>query len=244
MVKFDPRVKLFIIIALLVIIFVKTNLLFQSIILLLFVLFLILSKYLNRVIDSVRLFLVFIPLTLTIHVIFTSLNFSIGGVRFTFSYEGLLVSIMFTIRLLNLFLVSGFAFNWINGIELIDSVYSILCPLKKLKFPVDDLFMIIFIGIRFFPIVKREVKDIDQSYRNFFNVDRNSTVIGRIKEFKNILSPLMVYILKKADTLSLSMYIRGYGEGKRTYYKRLKFVLKDWILFLLITSFAITIIYV
>ncbi len=57
--------------------------------------------------------------------------------------------------------------------------------------------------------------------------------VKKIKTFAPIAFPLVFIAIEKADRLGLSMELRGYGSGRRTYYKKLRFTSLDWVFLIL-----------
>jgi energy-coupling factor transport system permease protein len=127
----------------------------------------------------------------------------------------------------------AFSLRWINAVELLDCFYVILKPLKRLKLPIDDLFQVIFLAVRFFPLVKEEYLRLDEGWKSFAKSSENS-IKKKILNVRDRLIPLMIFSFRKAETIADSMVIRGYGSvDNRSYYSNLKFETKD-IIFTLI----------
>lgn len=217
--KLDPRGKLLWIVGIAVIIFSAKSLIYQVII---FVIIVLASKLIFRssrkILKPIRYLLILLPITFLIHLLSSTNSLSLNN---------LALPAMFTLRLGNFFLLMGFSLQWINAIELLDSIYIILRPLKRLKLPVDDLFQVIFLAVRFFPLVKEEYLGLDEGWRSFAKGSENS-IKKRILNVRNRLIPLMIFSFRKAETIADSMVIRGYGSvNNRSYYSNLKFETKD-----------------
>jgi len=136
--------------------------------------------------------------------------------------------LLFTIRVGNLILYMAFALKWIRDIEFLDAIYHILKPLRRLKWQVDDFFQIIFISVKFFPILREEYTRLDEGWKTFTTV-QDRTLSDRIKRVRDSVIPLMIFSFQRAETLADAMTIRGYGStSRRSYYGQLKFTYTDW----------------
>lgn len=172
----------------------------------------------RRLIKSIRYFLIFLPLTLAIHLIFTGgiLGLLIGK---PFESIDLQMPLMFTIRIGNFLFLMAFVFQWIGAVETLDCVYWSIRPLKKFGVRTDDLFQVVFIAVQFFPIVKEEYRRLDQGWRSFLASD-TSSARKRILHVRERLIPLMIFSFRKAETLAEAMTVRGYAgrSDHRSYY--------------------------
>ncbi len=228
--NFDPRAKLIWAIGGIAVIFSTQSLLGQICI---FMVIIILTKLvlssLIRTFKSVKYLLIFLPITFLIHLIFSTNVFSTlfkEGVYYI-DWKEILLPVKFTFRLGNLLLFMAFLINWINSLEFLDCIYSILKPFRRLNIPVDDLFQVIFIAVRFFPIMREEYWRLDEGWKTFIK-DQKESVRNKILNVRETLIPLMIFSFRKAETLADAMMIRGYGIcNKRTYYSHLKFKMED-----------------
>ncbi|PIS28981.1 MAG: hypothetical protein COT43_05130 [Candidatus Marinimicrobia bacterium CG08_land_8_20_14_0_20_45_22] len=171
----------------------------------------------RRLIKPIRYFLIFLPLTLAIHLIFTGgiLGILVGK---PMGSVDLWMPLMFTIRMGNFLFLMAFVFQWIGAVETLDCIYWSIRPLKKLGVRTDDLFQVVFIAVQFFPIVKEEYRRIDRGWKSFISSD-TSSLRKRILNVRDRLIPLMIFSFRKAETLAEAMSVRGYsGSSKRSYY--------------------------
>ncbi|RKY46643.1 MAG: hypothetical protein DRP88_06145 [Candidatus Neomarinimicrobiota bacterium] len=231
MVRLDPRTKIFIVLMFLAFIFIKTPVWWQVGFSCILLLTIFLSGKHKKIFSSVRYFLYFVPLTFLIHMLLSSVSLSFKEIGLSIESEDVVRSIMFTLRILNMFLVMGFALHWIGGLDILDSVYVLLRPLSRIGLWVDDIFVAVIIGLRFFPIVKKEYREIRDGYRAFFGVGSENSLSGKVLETKNLMVPLMVSVFRKADVLSCSMKVRGYGQKRRSCFRKLAFNRYDYMIF-------------
>ena len=103
---------------------------------------------------------------------------------------------------------------------------------EKLKVPFDYAFMFTT-TLRFIPIILSEVSTIYQAQLSRAHAVEGWNPIKKLKAFAPIVFPIIFIAIEKADRLGLSMELRGYKSGKRTYLKKLRFSIIDEGAFLL-----------
>jgi energy-coupling factor transport system permease protein len=111
-----------------------------------------------------------------------------------------------------------------SPITLTDSIESLLNPLKRLKFPVHELAMMMTIALRFIPTLIEETdKIISAQKARGANFDTGG-IMQRAKALVPILIPLFISAFKRANELAVAMECRCYRGGVgRTRLKQLKF---------------------
>ena len=98
--------------------------------------------------------------------------------------------------------------------------------------PVDDLGLILFIALRFIPILYQEFTAIKQA-QMIRGVSFTGSLVDRIRKTTSILIPVFVAAINRADDLALAMEARGYRSGcPRTFYTRAMFGKREWIFML------------
>lgn len=226
----DPRAKIIWSLVWLIIIFIVYNIIGQLIVLLGIIVIIKLNRVsLRSVLKAVRYLLIFLPVTFLVHFFFSSRgwDFIIGKTHYISNMIN--QPVMFTLRMGNLILLMSFLLKWIGDIEFLDAIYHTLKPLRRLKLSVDDFFQIIFIAVRFFPILKEEYIRLDEGWKSFVKV-KNSKLSERINRARDSVIPLMIFSFQRAETLADAMVIRGYGSQiERSYYQPLRFGYKDWL---------------
>ncbi len=103
-----------------------------------------------------------------------------------------------------------------SPIMLTDGLESLLNPLKKLKFPVHELSMMMSIALRFIPTLIEETDKIMSAQKSRgANFDTGS-FISRAKALIPVLVPLFINAFRRAEDLALAMECRCYrgGEGR------------------------------
>ncbi len=179
----------------------------------------------KKLLSTTRFLQLLLPLTFVLQVIFTLIS-NWQGWQETDWLAIFHTAFFYTFRIANLLLVMALAFNWLNALELLDAIYHWLQPLRRLHLPVDDLFQMIFIAIRFFPEVKVRFQQIQSCWQNFGPTAQSLT--ERLKLLREIIIPVMIVSFRKAEILSDAMTIRGYSNtNQRTYYGALHWTKRD-----------------
>lgn len=104
--------------------------------------------------------------------------------------------------------------------ELADAFTRLLRPLEKLRVPVSDLGLIMFMAIRFIPILYQEFVAI-RNAQMIRGVRFSGSLINRIRKTFYIILPVFVAAIQRADELAVAIEARGYGRlPHRTCYGR------------------------
>lgn len=130
---------------------------------------------------------------------------------------GITRAVVYSARLVLLFLDGGLLLATTQPLDLIDSLTKILSPLSKFKIPISQISFIIMLSLRFFPIIANNVTIIKNAQIcRGASFDRGS-INCRLKTFFSILMPILVSSIRQAEELSLSLLSRNYEPGaKRT----------------------------
>ena len=115
-----------------------------------------------------------------------------------------------------------------SPIALTDGIESLLSPLKKLRFPVHELAMMMSIALRFIPTLIEETDKIISAQKARGADFETGNLFRRAKALIPILVPLFISAFRRADELATAMECRCYhgGEG-RTKMKQLHFRFRD-----------------
>jgi energy-coupling factor transport system permease protein len=152
---------------------------------------------------------------------------------------GIFISLRFTL----LILVTSILTLTTTPIEITDGMEYLLNPLRKIKFPVHELALMISISLRFIPTLIEETDKIMKAQTSR-GVDFSSGPLKeRLSAVVPLLVPLFVGSFKRAEELATAMEARGYrgGEG-RTKYRALKWEFPDTILILSLIALSIALI--
>jgi energy-coupling factor transport system permease protein len=144
--------------------------------------------------------------------------------KITIYSEGLTTTAFMIIRIVVLIVGMSLLTYTTSPITLTDSIESLLNPLKKLKFPVHELAMMMTIALRFIPTLIEETdKIISAQKARGANLDTGG-IMQRAKALIPILIPLFISAFKRANELAIAMECRCYRGGVgRTRLKTLQF---------------------
>ena len=153
---------------------------------------------------------------------------------FTITKEGIFNAFFLVLRIM--LLVTGtFLLTYTTSpIALTDGLESLLSPLKKIKFPVHELAMMMSIALRFIPTLIEETDKIISAQKARGADFETGNIFRRAKALVPILVPLFVSAFRRADELATAMECRCYHGGKgRTKMNKLRYHLRDLTAFLL-----------
>lgn len=166
-----------------------------------------------------------VAVTIVYHLIFsgkeTETLFTLFGYNFT---KGALDYAAFYSLRLVLFVSIAFLVTLTSSpSEIGDAFAKVIQPLKRLKVPVEDLALILFMAIRFIPVLYEEFTVIKNAQR-LRGVDFSGNILNRIRKSTAIIIPVFVAAIGRADELAQAIEVRGYGKNpSRTYFSRSNF---------------------
>lgn len=150
-------------------------------------------------------------------------------------YSGALIQgFAISMRFFLLILVTSLLTLTTTPIEITDAIEDLLHPLKKIKFPVHELALMMSISLRFIPTLMQETEKISRAQASRGVDFRTGKIKERVKAVVPLLVPLFVSAFKRAEELAMAMEARGYqgGEG-RTKLRELKIEKRDIAIYLL-----------
>ena len=228
--KMDPRMKLILTFALIVIVFVSQGFIGFGLILL-FILMIALSsgialKYILRGLKPILFIVLF---TFVLNVFFQTggeVIFRLGFVKIT--DEGLRLAFFLAARLILLVICSQLLTLTTSPIALTDGLESLMRPLKKIHFPAHEIAMMMSIALRFIPTLMDEANKIMKAQMARGADFESGNLVQRAKAMVPLLVPLFVGAFRRAEELALAMEARCYhgGEG-RTRMRQLKYGSRD-----------------
>ncbi|GIO28747.1 energy-coupling factor transporter transmembrane component T family protein [Ornithinibacillus bavariensis] len=233
--RLDPRMKITIIFFFVIVVFFANNIISYSIL----TIFAILTTLSTRI--SLRFILkgltpvwFLIAFTFILHLIVTkegTVLFDVFGYKV---YSGALIQgFAISLRFFLLILITSLLTLTTTPIEITDAVEDLLHPLKKIKFPVHELALMMSISLRFIPTLLQETDKISKAQASRGVDFRTGPIKERLHAIVPLLVPLFVSAFKRAEELAMAMEARGYqgGEG-RTRLRQLKIKGLDILVFL------------
>ena len=230
----DPRLKLLLTIAYIIILFVGSNFVGLAISVLFLVLLYAVAKIPFRMIaKSIKPILPIILFTAVLNIFF------MGGkgdplVHWGFIRiyaEGLRYAAMIAVRIVCLIAGTSLLTYTTSPIVLTDAIERLLKPMANLHLPVHELAMMMTIALRFIPTLIEETDKIMNAQKARGAQLDSGTLTQRVKALIPVLIPLFISAFRRADELAMAMECRCYhgGEG-RTRLRQLHMTGRDWVL--------------
>lgn len=215
--RLDPRAKLIIFIAYVVIIFCTFNFVSLAITAAFTVAFIILSgispKFYLR---SLKVILVVVLITSLLNIFYGTGDpiWQWGVLKVTLN--GVYRAVFVTVRIVCLILASSCLTFTTSPTELTDAIERLMKPLGKLHFPVHEVAMMMSLALRFVPTLLEETDKIMQAQRARGADMDSGNMIARVKSLIPILIPLFVSAFRRAYDVATAMECRCYrgGEGR------------------------------
>ncbi|MCL2088441.1 MAG: energy-coupling factor transporter transmembrane protein EcfT [Oscillospiraceae bacterium] len=108
--------------------------------------------------------------------------------------------------------------------ELTDGIESLFGPLKRIKFPVHEVAMMMTIALRFVPTLIEETDKIMSAQKARGASLDTGGLVKRVKALIPVLIPLFISAFRRAHDLAVAMECRCYNGGEgRTKMKKLRF---------------------
>lgn len=222
--RVDPRVKLVLVIALIVTLFLAAGpvsyALLTGFILCIIKMSGIQPKMVVRGLKPVVFIVVF---TAVLNLFYTPGNelWSLGFLHITDA--SIRVAILMVVRILLLIIGTSMLTYTTSPIELTDGLEMLLSPLKKIHVPVHELAMMMSIALRFIPTLIEETEKIISAQKARGADFDSGSLIQRARAMVPILVPLFISAFRRADELAIAMECRLYrGDVGRTRMKQMK----------------------
>lgn len=245
--RLDPRFKIVMTLLFIIMLFIGNSMICLAIGAIYTLTAILLSKIKFKMfIKSIKPLMPFLLITALLNIIFVNE----GDVYFHWKFikitsDGLNVSVVMIIRIIILIVGSSLLTYTTSPITLTDAVERLLSPLKKFRFPVHELAMMMSIALRFIPTLIEETDKIISAQKARGAEFDTGNVMNRAKNLVSILIPLFISSFRRADELATAMECRCYcgGEG-RTRLRQLKSHPRDYIALSITIIFLICVIVV
>ena len=144
--------------------------------------------------------------------------------------EGVHTAIFMSVRIICLIAGTSLLTYTTSPIALTDGIERLMGPLKKLRFPVHELAMMMTIALRFIPTLIEETDKIMSAQKARGADFESGNLLQRARALVPILVPLFISAFRRADELAIAMECRCYhgGEG-RTKLHVLHYQLRDYL---------------
>lgn len=245
--RMDPRAKIVLLIAYIVLIFLVKN--FYGF--LAAGLFLVCAIIFSRVpvlsvLKSIRAILAIIIITFAINLLLHEDNdqtIYCSFWVFKITDKSIEFASFMALRLIYLVLGSSILTLTTTPVSLTDGIEWLLTPLKIFRFPVHELALVMSIALRFIPTLSEETNRIISAQKARGADFESGNLFKKVKSLFPVLVPLLVSAFRRADELGEAMEARCYsGSKNRTKYKKLTFTYRDLIALLTVCVLYATVI--
>lgn len=242
--RFDPRLKLVLTVAYIVLLFAASNPLGLTLsILFLAVMYKVAKIPVKMIGKSLKPILPIVLFTAVLNLFFVS-GEGDPLVHFWFLSiyaEGVRYAVLMAVRVMALIAGTSLLTYTTSPIVLTDAIEQLLKPLGKLHFPVHELAMMMSIALRFIPTLIEETDKIMNAQKARGAQLDTGKMTDRVKALVPVLIPLFISAFRRADELAMAMECRCYRGGTgRTRLKVLRCEKQDYIdLAVCIACFAV-----
>jgi energy-coupling factor transport system permease protein len=155
--------------------------------------------------------------------------------------EGIMNGLYIFLRVIVLYHMMNMLMFTTTMIDLSDAVEIMLDPLKKLKFPINELVMTMTVALKFVPLLITELERLIRAQMVRGVQFDQGNAIQRARHLGSVLIPLFVNALNRAEVLIVAMNARCYrGGAGRTKLRTMHAHPRDGIMLLIVTILAVT----
>ena len=237
--KLDPRVKIIISFAFIILLFFINK--FYPYLFVLGLIFTVIKLSgipIKYVVKGLKPLTFIILITFFINLFMTKgvVLFNIGPL--TVTEEGLKQAIFMALRLIFLIMGTSLLTLTTSPISLTDGIEKLLSPLKGIGLPAHELAMMMTIALRFIPTLLEETDKIMKAQMARGADFESGNILNRAKNLVPLLVPLFVNAFRRADELAMAMEARCYrGGDNRTRLNEIKMVRHDYIVLIIMGVF-------
>lgn len=244
--RLDPRMKLILTFALIVVIFLCQNFWSLGVIALTAVFAAIISRVpAKMILKSLKPIVIILLFTAVLNIFYTKggdVYFAKWG--FEITQKGVFTAIFTMVRIISLVVISSLLTYTTTPTMLTDAIERLLSPLKIFKIKVHTLAMMMTLALRFIPTLIEEIDRIMNAQKARGADLESGGLIQRAKALVPIFIPLMVSAFRRAYELAFAMTCRCYtgGDG-RTRMKQMKLKFRDFAAFVFLVAVAAGVIF-
>lgn len=213
----DPRTKLLAVLAIMVHALIFASIAsYAGLIVVLGGLLLLCGLSLPVIVSNMKPVAVLILITALFHFFFSGHDdprrvFELGGL--SVSVTAIRLAVLYSERIL-IFLLATFILTLTTDpVRLSEAIVTLLTPLKWVKIPIYDLGMILFIALRFIPVLSEEAETIRKAQK-IRGISFEGGLIRRTRRSLSFLVPIFFASLRRADELAIAIDARGYQGGR------------------------------
>ena len=229
--RLDPRTKLVAVLLYIIALFSAKGFVSTAVVLLVLVLAVLLSHIRPAALfKGLKPLIVIVILTGLLNLFYTDGEELVRFWIFRITAEGIRRAVLMVLRILLLVCGTFLLTYTTSPLSLTDGLERLMEPLKKLRFPVHELSMMMSIALRFIPTLIEETDKIVSAQKARGADLETGSLVRRARALPPILVPLFVSAFRRADELATAMECRCYHGGiGRTRMKTLSMEGRDYI---------------
>jgi len=166
---------------------------------------------------GLRLFIFLFFFTAVLHLFFTP-GIPVFEVstpfRITITQEGIIRGALISWRLLTVIALSSLLTYTTSPLSITRGLESLLAPLERVRFPVQDFSLMMMMAIRFIPVLTDETDRVWKAQRSRGADLRRGGLKARSATLMSIILPVFTGLFRRADELAVALEARGYVPGK------------------------------
>ncbi|MBQ8196971.1 MAG: energy-coupling factor transporter transmembrane protein EcfT [Clostridia bacterium] len=189
-----------------------------------------------RILKSIKAVIFFIVLSAVIQIFFNKNGTPLWENGFI-TDQGLLSAAYIFCRIVLVVMGASLLTFTTSPVEIADGIEMLMYPLKWIKVPVHEFALIMSLALRLIPDLLDETDRIIKAQKSRGAEFESGNLFKRIKALVPVLVPLLIGSFRRAGSLADAMDARCYaGSKKRTRYKRLTVSYRDLLAFILIAG--------
>lgn len=141
---------------------------------------------------------------------------------------GLQRGLFFSVRIMLLICGTSLVALTTSPVALTDALSRLMRPLSLVRFPVDDVAMMLSIALRFLPTTAEEAERIVLAQTARGARFERGGLVARTRAWVPVLVPLFVRLFQRADSLAVAMEARCYTGRGRTRLHQARMRSADW----------------
>lgn len=168
----------------------------------------------NSYLKSLRLLLILTAVTALLQIVIVpgQVLFTIIGI--TVSREGLLAGSWLVFKVTGVLLLAAWLTFTTSPGELMAGLERLFSPLQRIRFPVQELVMMMTLSLRFLPLLVEETRQVQQAQLARGAHWRGSSLRQKGHYIIALIVPLLRLSLERAEDLAEAMENRGYQVGQ------------------------------
>lgn len=215
--KLDPRVKIILMLAFIVLIFCTFNFYALGFVTLAIIAIILMSGIPVRMyLKSLKVILVIVLITSILNMFYGTGDpiWQFGFLKITLS--GIYRAIFVTVRIVGLILISSCLTFTTSPTDLTDAIERLMKPLTVFHVKVHEIAMMMTIALRFVPTLLEETDKIMSAQKARGADMESGNIIQKVKALIPVLIPLFASAFRRAYELAMAMECRCYqgGEGR------------------------------